>query len=60
MVYDAVSESGALDAFEAMYGTRALPNYHLDNAKAIVSIGADFLGDWQGGFEKSLCCKQKT
>ena len=49
VVYDAVSESAALDAFEEVYGVRALPNYKLDNAKTIVSIGADFLGDWQGG-----------
>ena len=49
VVYDAVSESSALDAFEEMYGTRALPDYNLDNADVIVSIGADFLGDWQGG-----------
>ncbi len=53
VVYDAVSESGTLDAFEAMYGKRALPNYHFDKAETIVSFGADFLGDWQGGFEKS-------
>ena len=52
VVYDAVSESGAADAFEAMYGQRALPNYHLDKAKTIVSFGADFLGDFHGGFEK--------
>jgi len=49
VVYDAVSESGALDAFEAMYGARALPDYNLEKAEVIVSIGADFLGDWQGG-----------
>ncbi|SNR71136.1 TAT-variant-translocated molybdopterin oxidoreductase [Lutibacter flavus] len=49
VVYDAVSESSALDAFEEMYGTRALPDYNLENAEVIVSIGADFLGDWQGG-----------
>jgi len=49
VVYDAVSESAALDAFETMYGTRALPDYHLEKAEVIVSIGADFLGDWQGG-----------
>ncbi len=53
VVYDAVSESGALDAFEAMYGTRSLPTYHFDKAEVIVSVGADFLGDWQGGYEKS-------
>jgi molybdopterin-containing oxidoreductase family iron-sulfur binding subunit len=49
VVYDAVSESAALDAFETMYGTRALPDYNLEKAEIIVSIGADFLGDWQGG-----------
>ena len=49
VVYDAVSESAALDAFEAMYGNRCLPDYNLDKASVIVSIGADFLGDWQGG-----------
>ena len=52
IVYDAISESGAADAFEAMYGERALPNYHLDQAEVIVSFGADFLGDFHGGFEK--------
>ena len=49
VVYDAVSESAALDAFNEMYGTRALPDYNLEKAAVIVSIGADFLGDWQGG-----------
>jgi molybdopterin-containing oxidoreductase family iron-sulfur binding subunit len=49
IVYDAVSESAALDAFEALYGTRALPDYNLEKAEVIVAVGADFLGDWQGG-----------
>ncbi len=49
VVYDAISESAALDAFEGMYGTRALPEYNLDKAEVIVAVGADFLGDWQGG-----------
>jgi len=47
--YDAVSESAALDAFQAKYGKRALANYDFSKAMTIVSIGADFLGDWQGG-----------
>jgi len=47
--YDAVSESAALDAFQAKYGQRALANYDFEKAMTIVSIGADFLGDWQGG-----------
>ena len=49
VIYDAVSETATLDAFEAMYGTRALPDYHFEKAEVIVSVGADFLGDWQGG-----------
>jgi molybdopterin-containing oxidoreductase family iron-sulfur binding subunit len=49
VVYDAVSESAALDAFQQKYGFRALPNYDFAAAETIVSVGADFLGDWQGG-----------
>jgi molybdopterin-containing oxidoreductase family iron-sulfur binding subunit len=49
VVYDAVSESPALDAFEAAYGERGLANYDFSKASTIVSVGADFLGDWQGG-----------
>jgi MoCo/4Fe-4S cofactor protein with predicted Tat translocation signal len=49
VVYDAVSESAALDAFEAMYGTRGMAGYDFSKAMTIVSVGADFLGDWQGG-----------
>ncbi|KIM09743.1 MAG: quinol:cytochrome C oxidoreductase [Sulfurovum sp. FS06-10] len=49
VVYDAVSESNALDAFQAVYGVRALANYDFSKANTIVSVGADFLGDWQGG-----------
>ena len=49
VVYDAISESTALDAFEAKYGQRALADYDFSKAEVIVSVGADFLGDWQGG-----------
>ncbi|MCF7567470.1 TAT-variant-translocated molybdopterin oxidoreductase [Sabulilitoribacter arenilitoris] len=49
VVYDAVSESAALDAFQAKYGERGLANYDFSKAMTIVSVGADFLGDWQGG-----------
>jgi MoCo/4Fe-4S cofactor protein with predicted Tat translocation signal len=49
VVYDAVSESEALDAFETVYGERALVDYDFSKAAVIVSVGADFLGDWQGG-----------
>lgn len=49
VVYDAVSSSEALDAFEAAYGERALVDYDFSKSNLIVSVGADFLGDWQGG-----------
>ncbi|HXB92468.1 MAG TPA: TAT-variant-translocated molybdopterin oxidoreductase [Puia sp.] len=44
--YDADSYSGLLLANEATYGKRAIPSYRFDNAKIIVSLGADFLGTW--------------
>ncbi|MGQ3086238.1 4Fe-4S dicluster domain-containing protein, partial [Flavobacterium sp.] len=49
VVYDAVSSSEALDAFQMVYGERALADYDFGKADVIVSVGADFLGDWQGG-----------
>lgn len=49
LVYDAISEDAALNAFNAAYGERALADYDFEKADLIVSFGADFLGDWQGG-----------
>ncbi|MGB5437624.1 MAG: TAT-variant-translocated molybdopterin oxidoreductase [Maribacter sp.] len=49
VVYDAISEDAALSAFEARYGERALADYDFEKADVIVSFGADFLADWQGG-----------
>lgn len=46
VTYDAISYSGMLLANEATYGKKAIPSYHFENAKAIVSIGADFLSTW--------------
>ncbi|SEP75183.1 quinol:cytochrome c oxidoreductase iron-sulfur protein precursor [Hyunsoonleella jejuensis] len=49
VVYDAISESAATDAFQKKYGKRGLADYDFSEAMTIVSFGADFLGDWQGG-----------
>jgi len=49
VIYDSVSESATLDAYENNFGTRALPDYDFSKANTIVSVGADILGDWQGG-----------
>src|SRR6201996_9277435 len=51
--YDADSYSGMLLANEASYGKRALPSYRFDNAKVVVSLGADFLGTWLSSEEFS-------
>ena len=49
VVYDSISSSETLDAFESLFGIRAFADYDFSKAETIVSIDADFLGDWQGG-----------
>ncbi|MBO0331400.1 TAT-variant-translocated molybdopterin oxidoreductase [[Muricauda] lutisoli] len=49
VVYDAISEDAAINAYNKAYGERALADYDFEKAELIVSFGADFLGDWQGG-----------
>jgi molybdopterin-containing oxidoreductase family iron-sulfur binding subunit len=49
--YDADSYSGMLLANEATYGKKAIPSYHFEKAKVLVSLGADFLGTWLGSVE---------
>ena len=60
VTYDSVSESAALDAFETAYGVRALADYDFSKADAIVSVGADILGDWQGGGYDSAYSKKRV
>jgi MoCo/4Fe-4S cofactor protein with predicted Tat translocation signal len=49
--YDADSYSGMLLANEATYGKKSIPSYRFDEAKVIVSLGADFLGTWLSPIE---------
>ncbi len=49
--YDADSYSGMLLANEATYGKKSIPSYQFDEAKVIVSLGADFLGTWLSPIE---------
>ena len=49
--YDVDSFSGLLLASESVYGKKAIPSYHFDNASVIVSLGADFLGTWLSPIE---------
>jgi len=49
--YDGISYSGMLEANEASYGKRAIPSYHFEKAKVLVSLSADFLGTWLNAVE---------
>ena len=49
VIYDTVSDSSVLDAFENIYGIRAMADYDFSKVENIISIDADFLSDWQGG-----------
>lgn len=44
--YDAVSYSGMLQANEESFGKAFIPDYDFSKAKTIVSVSADFLGEW--------------
>ena len=51
--YDAISYQPHLDAFEELYGIRALPTYELSKSKLIVGFESDFLSTNTEGLEKS-------
>ena len=46
IMYDAVSYYGMRSANKASFDKEAIPSYHFNKAKTIVSIAADFLGGW--------------
>jgi len=46
VAYDAISYSGILMANEESFGKRTIPTYNFEKAKTIVSVGADFMGNW--------------
>lgn len=46
IIYDPISSSAILQANEADFGEKAIPDYHFDKAEVVVGIGADFLGTW--------------
>ena len=46
VTYDAISYSGILEANEESFGKAVIPTYNFEKAKTIVSVGADFMGNW--------------
>ena len=46
VAYDAISYSGMITANEESFGVKVIPSYNFEKAKTIVSVGADFMGNW--------------
>ena len=46
VVYEPVSTAAIREAHSRTHKTPAIPLYRIDNAKLVVSFGADFLGTW--------------
>ena len=49
--YDTISASGMIEANKESFGEAVLPSYDLSKAKAIVSIGADFMNSFPSSIE---------
>tara|TARA_B100000575_G_scaffold169651_1_gene135745 strand:+ start:1559 stop:4615 length:3057 start_codon:yes stop_codon:yes gene_type:complete len=60
VIYDAVSNSSALDAFQNIFGQRAMADYDFSLSDTIISIDADFMTDWQGGNYSSGWSKNRV
>ena len=60
VIYDSISNSAALDAFQNSYGKRALVDYDFSLSNTIISIDADFMSDWQGGNYSSGWSKNRV
>jgi MoCo/4Fe-4S cofactor protein with predicted Tat translocation signal len=46
VVYNPISYSGILEANNESFGKAVIPTYNFEKAKTIVSVGADFMGNW--------------
>ena len=48
-ILDTVPSNYAVESFQDAYGFKGLVDYDFSKSDFIVSVDADFLGDWQGG-----------
>ena len=46
IVYDPISASGILNAYERCFGNRIIPDFQFHKSKVIVSFNTDFLNSW--------------
>ena len=56
--WEPLGRADEADAYEVLFGSRALPRYELADAQYVLSFGAPFLGTWGGpsleaGFAKA-------
>ena len=49
IILDTVASNYAVESFKDSYGFTGLVDYDFSKSHFIVSVDADFLGDWQGG-----------
>ena len=49
IILDTVPSNYAVESFKDFYGFTGLVDYDFNKSHFIVSVDADFLGDWQGG-----------
>ncbi len=59
ITFDSFSNSAILDSHKISHGERLLPHFHLDKAKVIVSLDADFLGNWISPVEFTSAWKNR-
>lgn len=53
IVYDPVSASGMLNAYERYFGRKIIPDFKFGKSKVIISFNADFLNSWLSPAEYS-------
>ena len=53
VIYDPTHTASVLDAHERTHGRRVAPRVHLDRARDIVAVDADFLGTWGSPVEST-------
>ncbi len=60
VAYDAISFAGISNANAQTFGQKIIPTYLFENALVIVSIGADFLGNWVENFSMAYSKNRKV
>jgi len=58
ITYDPLSASAIVDSHLETHRLEAMPRYRFDRAAVIVSLGADFLGDWLSPVEHTAAYRQ--